>query len=87
MIVLTRYLYIKEEVLTSLFISILNKDRQQALFWAYEYYFLALKKKHVIICIPFISNAFGLNTQDYKKHLQNGTVAVTKYPNILDTWY
>jgi len=45
MIVLTRYLYIKEEVLTSLFISILNKDRQQALFWAYEYYYSGFKEE------------------------------------------
>ena len=32
----TRYLYIKEEVLVSLVLSILEKQKEEALFWAYE---------------------------------------------------
>lgn len=39
MIILTRYLYIKEDVLCSLLFSILDKDREQSLFWAYELYY------------------------------------------------
>jgi hypothetical protein len=35
---LTRYLYVKEEVMISMTISILEKKREEALFWAYELY-------------------------------------------------
>jgi hypothetical protein len=38
-LVLTRYLYIYDEVLTSLAAAILEKDRDQALFWTYELYY------------------------------------------------
>lgn len=37
-ICLTRYLYIKEDVMASLIVSILSKDVDQALFWACELY-------------------------------------------------
>jgi hypothetical protein len=38
-ITLTRYLYIKEEVLVSLALSIFEKKKEEALFWAYELYY------------------------------------------------
>ena len=37
-VIFTRYLYIKEEVLTSLILSILEKQKDEAMFWAYELY-------------------------------------------------
>jgi hypothetical protein len=38
MIILTRYLYIRDDALASLLLSILDKKRDEALFWAYELY-------------------------------------------------
>ena len=38
-IIFTRYLYNKTEVKQSLFIALLNRKRDEALFWAYELYF------------------------------------------------
>jgi hypothetical protein len=38
-LVLTRYLYIYDEVLTSLAAAIIEKDREQAMFWTYELYY------------------------------------------------
>jgi hypothetical protein len=38
-LVLTRYLYIKDEVKLALLISILNKS-DDAIFWAYELYYI-----------------------------------------------
>lgn len=38
-LIFTRYLYSKEDVMHSLFISILNKNKDEALFWAYELYY------------------------------------------------
>lgn len=38
-IIFTRYLYNKVEVKQSLFIALLNRNRDEAMFWAYELYF------------------------------------------------
>jgi hypothetical protein len=44
-ITLTRYLYIKEEVLISLTVAILEKNRDEALFWAYELYWSGFQEE------------------------------------------
>ena len=44
-IILTRYLYIKEDVLASLTISILDKDYEQAIFWTCELYYSGFKQE------------------------------------------
>ena len=44
-IVLTRYLYIKEDVLASLTMSILDKDYEQAVFWTCELYYSGFKEE------------------------------------------
>jgi hypothetical protein len=38
-LIFTRYLYSKEDVFHSLFISVLDKNPEEALFWGYELYF------------------------------------------------
>lgn len=38
-VIFTRYLYIKEEVETSLLLSILDKKKDEAFFWGYELYY------------------------------------------------
>jgi hypothetical protein len=38
-LVFTRYLYILDDVKTSLMLSILNRNRDEALFWGYELYY------------------------------------------------
>jgi len=43
-IILTRYLYIKDEVELALLLSILNKNESEALFWAYELYYSGFYK-------------------------------------------
>ena len=42
---LTRFWYIREEVLMSLLISVWEKDYDQALFWASELYYSGLEKE------------------------------------------
>lgn len=44
-IILTRYLYIKEDVLASLIMSILDKDYEQAIFWTCELYYSGFKQE------------------------------------------
>ena len=38
-VILTRYLYIQQDVMASLFQSIHEKKKEEALFWAYELYY------------------------------------------------
>jgi hypothetical protein len=44
-IMLTRYLYIKEEVMISLTVAIMEKNRDEALFWAYELYWSGFQEE------------------------------------------
>lgn len=44
-IILTRYLYIKEEVMISLIVAIMEKNRDQAMFWAYELYWSGFQEE------------------------------------------
>ena len=39
MIILTRYLYIQQDVLASLFLALLERKQDEALYWAYELYY------------------------------------------------
>jgi hypothetical protein len=64
-IILTRYLYVKDEVLFSLWKSILLKNIDEALFWGYELYysgfqeetFVLLMKLYYEFYFPFIIRA------------------------------
>ena len=42
---LTRYLYIKQDVMASLLVSILEKDTERSLFWAHELYFSGFEEE------------------------------------------
>jgi hypothetical protein len=50
-IILTRYLYVKEEVMYSLMNALLNKEREEALFWCYEIYYSGFKEEIIIYLI------------------------------------
>jgi len=44
-IVLTRFLYSKEEVKQSLFLGLINRSEKEALYWAYELYYSGFEKE------------------------------------------
>ena len=88
-ITLTRYLYIKEEVMISLVISILEKNREEALFWAYELYWSGFQEETFEYLMSFYGEIFEslnprlktfLKTQidswkrDQTKHWTLGTI-------------
>jgi hypothetical protein len=88
-ITLTRYLYIKEEVMISLTISILEKNREEALFWAYELYWSGFQEETFEFLMSFYIEMFeSLNPrlktflktqvdswkQDQTKHWTLGTI-------------
>ena len=57
-LVLTRYLYIKEDVLMSLLISILEKNYDESLFWASELYFSGFEQETVEYIYAIYMNLF-----------------------------
>ena len=44
-LIFTRYLYSKEDVMRGLFIALLNKETDEALFWAYEIYYSGFQEE------------------------------------------
>ena len=70
--ILTRYLYNKEYVEYSLFLSLLERDKEEALFWTYELYFSGFKKETMYLMWKFyftLYSAFYVNleTQLYEQ--------------------
>jgi len=55
-VIFTRYLYILDDVKTSLMLSILNRNRDESLFWAYELYYSG-----------YITEVFDLVTNIYNE--------------------
>jgi hypothetical protein len=88
-VILTRYLYIKEEVLISLTIAIIEKNREEALFWAYELYWSGFQEEtfeFLMSCYwelfetlnprlkTFLQSQFDSWKQDHNKHWTLGTI-------------
>jgi len=51
----TRYLYIKRQVMQSLFIALIDKNREEALFWGYELYYSGFQTE----TLEFIESIYG----------------------------
>ena len=47
--ILTRFLYVKDEVQIALFMSILQKKKEDSLFWAYELYYSGFEEEAFIL--------------------------------------
>jgi len=69
---LTRYLYIKEDVLASLVISIFEKDYDKSLFWASELYYSGIEKETVDFIYSIYSNFFYSNNPKLDKIMKTG---------------
>ena len=63
----TRYLYNKEYIEYSLFISLLNRDKDEALFWTYELYFSGYKNHTFVLLWNFYYQLYG----SFFKRLEN----------------
>jgi hypothetical protein len=102
-LIFTRYLYSKEDVMHSLFLSILNKNKDEALFWAYELYYSGFELEvmnfvfHVFNhiyekCCPvhftqFINNQYHSWYENYEKSVINDTILGTMVWNLLQYDY
>ena len=67
MITYTRYLYNLDDVKMSFIISLLNKDLQQAYFWAFEMYYSGYEDKILQICLCLYTNTYVYRKAIYEK--------------------
>jgi len=102
-LIFTRYLYSKEDVTHSLFISILNKNKDEALFWAYELYYsgFELDAMNFVLHIfnhiyekycpahftQFMNNQYHTWYENYEKSVVNDTVLGTMIWNLFQYDY
>jgi hypothetical protein len=78
-IVLTRYLYIKDEVELALILAILNKENDEALFWAYELYYSGFYKLLFDIIWKIYYDFFASQNPTFEAYL------LTKQSEYYDT--
>lgn len=81
-LIFTRYLYSKEDVARSLFIALLNKETDEALFWAYEIYYSGFQQEMMEIVIRIFHEIYEKRNSkqfcefvlnQYSKWLDNNT--------------
>jgi len=77
-IILTRYLYIKEEVLASLAVTILEKRRDEALFWGYELYYSGFEREVIEFVGAMYRDMFQLKNPRLESFMKSQTEAWTK---------
>ena len=70
--ILTRYLYIKEDVYISLVISVFEKDYDQSLFWASELYFSGFQKETIEFIYAIYTTYFESNNPKLKHIMDVG---------------
>jgi hypothetical protein len=82
---LTRYLYIREDVLTSLIISIFEKNYDTALFWASELYYSNNKKETIDFIYSIYRNFYYSNNPKLDKLMLTGLERYDKGIHIAAT--
>lgn len=66
--VFTRYLYNKQEVAVALLTSILQKKRQQSLFWAYELYYSGFEQELFAFLWKIYDQFFCMTNPNFRKY-------------------
>ena len=72
--VLTRYLYIKEDVYISLVKSVFEKDYDQSLFWASELYFSGFQQETIEFIYAIYTTYFESNNPKLKNIMDVGLI-------------
>jgi len=80
-VVLTRYLYIKQEVIISLTIAILEKNRGEALFWGYELYWSGFQEETFEYLMSVFTEMFESLNPRLKRFLQKQIDSWKQDPN------
>lgn len=76
----TRYLYVKEEVQLSLLISILKKEQDEALFWAFELYYSFLFEDLKSTLVHIFLYFFASQNWSFGKYMVNQLSQMSSQP-------
>lgn len=71
--IFTRYLYEKSRVEYSLFVALLNRDEDQALFWTYELYFSGFRRETFVLLWKYYFLLYAPFYVRFEKYLRNIT--------------
>ena len=82
-LVLTRYLYIYDEVLTSLAAAILDKDKDQALFWTYELYYSGYQLEVAEYLLAVYNEFMRAYNPKFAKFIESMVDRQAEGPNIV----
>lgn len=77
--ILTRYLYVKEEVMTSMLTSFLEVDLDSALYWTYELYYSGYEQETVIHLQKIYYYLFACQNPDLEEYI----IGLCPNPNII----
>ena len=84
-IVLTRYLYNKEAVITSLEMAILQYEYEKSLFWAYELYYSGFQQETIDILFQIFENLFSKNHLRLGLYMEKKRKENPNAPNLIAT--
>ena len=84
-IILTRYLYNKSAVMTSLEMSIISNEYNESLFWAYELYYSGFQEEVLDILISIFENMFSKNHMRLGLYIQKKIKDNPNSPNLIAT--
>ena len=81
--ILTRYLYVKEEVMTSMLTSFLETDLDSALYWAYELYYSGYEQETTIHLQKIYYYLFACQNPDLEEYIIEKSKHCNTKPHII----
>ncbi len=81
--ILTRYLYVKEEVMTSMLTSFLETDLDSALYWSYELYFSGYEHETMVHLQKIYYYLFACQNPDLEEYIIEKSKHCNTKPHII----
>jgi len=81
--ILTRYLYVKEEVMTSMLTSFLETDLDSALYWAYELYYSGYEHETMVHLQKIYYYLFACQNPDLEEYIIEKSKHYNTKPHII----
>ena len=87
-LVFTRYLYVKEEVKLALMNSLLKKNLEESLFWAYELYYSGFKEELILYLINIYFDFYATLNPSFGQYIiiKYKIYFLEKKENLEDKW-
>jgi hypothetical protein len=84
--ILTRYIYDKENLQFSILLALLNKDREQAKFWVYELYYSGFKTETFHLLWELYYKLYYISYPNMEKFMKTQSFIRRKSRETKNTW-